>query len=101
MSTTRQLNKAGIAAAALAIADAEGFAAVSMRRVAQELGAGTMRLYYYAKSKAGLISAMDDELMAGGLVPTPPGDWPEALTPVSPPTHDVVLPDPSAPLSMT
>ena len=26
MSTTRQLNKAGIAAAALAIADAEGFA---------------------------------------------------------------------------
>src|SRR5215813_13884864 len=80
MSTTRQLNKAGIVAAALAIADAEGFAAVSMRRVAQELGVGTMSLYYYAKSKAELVSAMDDALMAEVLVPALPEDWHEALT---------------------
>ena len=40
-----------IAAAALAIADAEGFEAVSMRRVATELGAGTMTLYHYVRTK--------------------------------------------------
>jgi AcrR family transcriptional regulator len=39
--------RAEIAAAALAIADAEGFDAVSMRRVAEKLGAGTMTLYHY------------------------------------------------------
>jgi|SRR6266436_2056249 AcrR family transcriptional regulator len=100
MSTTRQLNKAGIAAAALAIADAEGFAAVSMRRVAQELGAGTMSLYYYAKSKAELISAMDDELMAEVLVPTLPEDWREALTAIALRTHDVFVRHPWALLSM-
>ena len=36
-----------IAQAAIAIADAEGFEAVSMRRIAAELGAGTMTLYHY------------------------------------------------------
>ena len=49
-----------IAAAALAIADREGFEAVSMRRVAQELKVGTMSLYYYVKDKDDLIAAMDD-----------------------------------------
>ena len=100
MSTTRQLNKAGIVAAALAIADAEGFAAVSMRRVAQELGVGTMSLYYYAKSKAELISAMDDALMAEVLVPNLPEDWREALTAIALRTCDVFIRHPWALSSM-
>src|SRR5215469_749277 len=100
MSTTRQLNRAGIAAAALAIADAEGFAAVSMRRIAQELGVGTMSLYYYAKSKAELISAMDDALMAEVLVPTLPEDWREALTAIALRTRDVFVRHPWALSSM-
>jgi AcrR family transcriptional regulator len=100
MSATRQLNKAGIAAAALAIADAEGFAAVSMRRIAQELGVGTMSLYYYAKSKAELISAMDDALMAEVLVPTLPEDWREALTAIALRTRDVFVRHPWALSSM-
>jgi len=96
MSRARQLSKAGIAAAALAIADAEGFAAVSMRRVAQELGVGTMSLYYYAKSKAELISAMDDALMAEVLVRTLPEDWREALTAIARHTRDVFVRHPWA-----
>src|SRR5215475_5439375 len=100
MSTTRQLNKAGIVAAALAIADAEGFAAVSMRRVAQELGVGTMSLYYYAKSKVELVSAMDDALMAEVLVPTLPEDWREALTAIALRTRDVFVRHPWALSSM-
>jgi len=100
MPRARQLNKAGIAAAALAIADAEGFAAVSMRRVAQELGVGTMSLYYYAKSKAELISAMDDALMAEVLVPTLPEDWRGALTAIALRTRDVFVRHPWALSSM-
>jgi len=89
-----------IAAAALAIADAEGFQAVSMRRVAQDLGVGTMSLYYYAKSKAELILAMDDALMADLLVTTLREDWREALTAIALRTRDVFVRHPWALSSM-
>src|SRR5262249_40034139 len=71
-----------IAATALAIADAEGINAVTMRRVATELGAGTMTLYHYGKSKAGLMALMQDAIMAEQLVSDGelPGDWRQALT---------------------
>jgi AcrR family transcriptional regulator len=52
-----------IAKVALAIADAEGFEALSMRRVAEELGAGTMTLYYYVRTKEDLLTLVDDALM--------------------------------------
>ena len=71
-----------IAAAALAIADTEGFEAVSIRRVAAELGAGTMSLYRYisAKSRPGL-ALMDDAIMGESLIPGGqlPADPREAL----------------------
>ena len=70
-----------IAAAALAIADAEGFDAVSIRRVAAELGAGTMSLYRYISAKSDLVALMDDAIMGESLVPDGqlPADWREAL----------------------
>lgn len=70
-----------IADIAFGIADQEGFDAVSMRRVARELGAGTMTLYHYVRTKDELVSLMDDRLMEQLLV----GDdelarpWREAL----------------------
>src|SRR5215207_5547112 len=48
-----------IAETAIAIADAEGFEAVSMRRIAAELGAGTMTLYHYVRTKDELVALMD------------------------------------------
>lgn len=100
MSSTRHLNREGIAAAALAIADAEGFTAVSMRRVAQELGVGTMSLYYYVRTKAELIAAMDDALMAEVVVPSLPRDWRKALTAIALRTRDVFIHHPWALASM-
>jgi AcrR family transcriptional regulator len=47
-----------IADAAIAIADAEGLAAVSMQRVAADLGYTKMSLYRYLPGKAELIAAM-------------------------------------------
>jgi len=71
-----------IAATALAIADAEGFDAVSMRRVAAELGAGTMTLYHYVRNKGELLALMHDGIMGELLVPDDEvsPDWREALT---------------------
>jgi AcrR family transcriptional regulator len=80
------------------IADREGFDAVSMRRVAAELDAGTMSLYHYIRTKDDLIALMDDTLMAESLVPAGelPGGWREALTLISRRTREVLVRHPWA-----
>jgi AcrR family transcriptional regulator len=58
-----------IAATAIAIADAEGFEAVSMRRIAAELGAGTMSIYHYVRGKDELVALLANTLMSELIVP--------------------------------
>jgi AcrR family transcriptional regulator len=69
-------SRAEIAAAAVRVADKEGIDAVSMRRVAAEIGAGTMSLYRYVPKKEQLYELMVD-LVAGEyeLPATASGDW--------------------------
>jgi AcrR family transcriptional regulator len=86
-----KLTRETIAAVALRLADKEGFEAVSMRRVAQELGAGTMSLYYYVKTKDDLIAAMDDALMGETLVPLLPKDWRRAMVEIAKRTHAALI----------
>ncbi|MEU1310520.1 TetR/AcrR family transcriptional regulator C-terminal domain-containing protein [Streptomyces cinnamoneus] len=69
-------SREAITAAAVALADAEGLDAVTMRRVASEVGAGVMSLYSYAPDKATLIELMVDHV--SGELPVseaPTGDW--------------------------
>ncbi|MFJ8474377.1 TetR/AcrR family transcriptional regulator [Kitasatospora sp. NPDC094011] len=69
-----------IAAAAITIADAEGLDAVSMRRVAAALGAGTMSLYNYVPKKEHLLDLMLDAACGEyRLPPAPSGDVPADL----------------------
>jgi AcrR family transcriptional regulator len=91
-----------IAAAALAIADTEGFEAVSMRRVAAELGAGTMTLYHYIRTKDDLLALMDDALLSEVLIPDGelPADWRAALTAILRRTRALFVKHPWALLSM-
>jgi AcrR family transcriptional regulator len=57
------LTIAGIVASAIAIADAEGIEAVSMRRVAEALGVGTMSLYRYVPGKRELLALMREAVL--------------------------------------
>ncbi|GAA2401417.1 TetR/AcrR family transcriptional regulator C-terminal domain-containing protein [Actinomadura vinacea] len=52
--------RAQITAVAVALADAEGLAAVSMRRVAAELGTGPASLYRYVGGRDDLVDLMID-----------------------------------------
>jgi AcrR family transcriptional regulator len=83
--------RADIARAAMEIADSEGFDAVSMRRVAQRLGAGTMTLYHYVRNKNELITLMSDAVMAEVLVPDDElaDNWRSALTQIAMRTRTV------------
>jgi AcrR family transcriptional regulator len=70
------LTRDQIARAAIEIADAEGIEAVSMRKVAAKVGAGTMSLYRYVSRKDDLIDLMGDAVVAELDLPeTPSGDW--------------------------
>jgi AcrR family transcriptional regulator len=74
------LRRAEIVAAAVRIADAEGVEAVSMRRLADELGVATMTPYTHVESKDELIDLMRDAVAAEMLLPEPiPDDWRTAL----------------------
>src|SRR5258706_15326925 len=50
--------------AAIALADTEGLAAFSIRRVAEALGLSAMALYTYVPSKAELLDLMFDRVAA-------------------------------------
>lgn len=65
--------------AAVQLADSQGLSAVSMARVAQELGASTMSLYRYVAAKDELLALMVDA--ASGPPPTadPDEGWRESL----------------------
>lgn len=52
-------------AAGIALADAEGLDAMSMRRLGQELGANPMSLYHHVRDKDALLDAMLDAVVAG------------------------------------
>jgi len=51
-----------VVAAAIAVADAEGLDALTMRRLAAELGAGPMSLYTYVRDKEELVDLMVDQV---------------------------------------
>lgn len=66
-----------IVAAGVRIADTEGIEALSMRRVAAELGVGTMSLYRYVPGKAELLELMIDRAygMTDGTDAPEGADW--------------------------
>lgn len=81
----RQARSTGeIAAAAVALADAEGVDAVTMRRMAQELGLSPMALYTYVPGKAELLDLMLDTVYATMPRTAPAGDgWRARVTAVA------------------
>ncbi|WP_029432487.1 TetR/AcrR family transcriptional regulator [Blastococcus sp. URHD0036] len=70
----------GITRAAITVADAEGLGAVSMARVAAELGSAAMSLYRYVDSKDELLLLMSDAALDEPPAALPGADWRERLT---------------------
>ncbi|MFI9101295.1 TetR/AcrR family transcriptional regulator C-terminal domain-containing protein [Streptomyces fildesensis] len=76
----RELTRERIVLAAIAIADAEGLQAASMRRVAAELGVAAMALYRHVPGKEELVVLMADEAAGRAELPEPgPSGWRDRL----------------------
>ncbi|MFJ7243505.1 TetR/AcrR family transcriptional regulator [Kitasatospora sp. NPDC098652] len=74
-----------IVSAGIAVADAEGMAALSMRAVGERLGRTAMALYTYVPGKAELLDLMHDRVLAELPAQLPPGPaqfdgWRAAVT---------------------
>ena len=75
-----RLNRDAIIDRALAVADAEGIDAVSVRRLARELGVTPMALYWHFKDKDALLHALGDRLLDGlDLTVDERAPWPQQL----------------------
>jgi AcrR family transcriptional regulator len=74
------LSRERIAAAAMALVDREGLAALSTRRLGEELGCEAMSIYHHFPSKAHLMDALIDLMIAGARVAMEPQwTWRERL----------------------
>jgi len=83
-------DRAAIAAAAIRIADAEGAEALTMRRLASDLGIATMSLYNYVPTKEHLIQLMADRLAAEyAYPPAPPSDQRSAIADLARQSRDI------------
>ncbi|MCW6010987.1 TetR/AcrR family transcriptional regulator C-terminal domain-containing protein [Micromonospora sp. CPCC 205371] len=71
----RPISRDSIVSAAIRIADAEGLDALSMRRVAADIGIPTMSLYRYVPSKEDLLLRMVDAVFAEDPLPEPAPHW--------------------------
>jgi AcrR family transcriptional regulator len=76
----RALSRDEIVRAAVKVADAEGSQAISMRRIARELNAGAMSLYWHVSSKDELLDLMLDAVEGEQRFPGATGDWRADLT---------------------
>ena len=74
----RGLTRDAISEAAMRVLDAEGLDAVTMRRVAQELGTGPASLYAHVNGKDDLFAILVDSAIGEAELPDPTvGDWQE------------------------
>jgi len=74
------LTREAIVDAAIRVVDREGAAALSMRRVAEELGTGPASLYWHVANKDALINLVVDRVAGEADLPEPdPDRWQEQL----------------------
>jgi AcrR family transcriptional regulator len=75
-----ELTEERVVRAGIGVADAEGVAAVSMRRIAAELGVATMSLYRHVPSKDDLLTAMIEAVFGDVDLPErQPAHWRDRL----------------------
>jgi AcrR family transcriptional regulator len=71
-----QLSRERIVTAAIDMIERQGVEAVSMRRIATELGCGVMSLYNHVPSKSALLDDVAERVMSGIDFTAAPGtDW--------------------------
>jgi len=90
------LSRERVLQAAIDIGDSESLEALTMRRLAADLGVGTMTLYSYFRNKNELLDGMADEILGSLVLPATAGLEPaKALRSIALALRDMMLAHPS------
>jgi AcrR family transcriptional regulator len=76
--------------AAIGVADREGLDSLTMRRLADELGAGVMSVYHHVANKDDLVGRMVDRVVEEMELADAGPDWKAALKRTAISAHDVL-----------
>ena len=85
------LSRERVLRAAIDLANRGGITALSMRKLAQELGVEAMSLYYYVAKKEDLLAGMVDLVVREMELPSMGDDWKAALRKSAISAHDVLV----------
>lgn len=88
--TRTPLSRDRILEAAVGRADASGVAALTMRRLGDDLGFEAMSLYRHVANKDDLLDGMVDLVVAEWELPARDGDWAEAIRASARSVHDAL-----------
>jgi AcrR family transcriptional regulator len=94
-SRASELTREDVIAAAAELAAERGYAALSMRTLAQRCGVATMTLYRHVRTKEDLLGALTDRVLAELELPAPGTlTWQEQIATVFRSVHDLLLEHP-------
>lgn len=96
MTSARPLSRNVVLRAAVAFADEDGIASLSMRKLGQRLGVEAMSLYNHVRNKDDLLAGMVDFVVSESGLPTDHPDWRESMRPVAEATRTTLLRHPWA-----
>jgi AcrR family transcriptional regulator len=94
------LSRARILDQALQIADRSGIAALSMRKLADDLGVKAMSLYNHVQNKDDIIDGIVDQIVSEIELPDPQSPWQSAMRQRANSVHSVLLRHPWATLEL-
>jgi AcrR family transcriptional regulator len=75
-----RLTRSAILVAALRIVDADGIAALTMRRLAADLGVNPMSIYHHLPGRAAVLSGLVEHVFSQLPAPAGGGSWQDRLT---------------------
>src|SRR5918999_3766217 len=90
------LSRERVLDAAIGLADREGIGALTMRRLAQELGVEAMTLYYYVANKDAILNGIAEIVMGEIELPSPGEEWRAALRKTALSAYDILTRHPWA-----
>lgn len=91
------LTKRRVLHAGVALADEDGIASLSMRRLAQELGVEAMSLYNHVANKEDILNGMVDVVVDEVVEPSSDSDWKTAMRQKAMSARQALLRHPWAP----
>lgn len=92
----RPLTRERVMRAAIELADARGIEALSMRRLAQELGVEAMSLYHHVANKGDILEAIVDMVVGEIELPSADAAWKSAIHATAVSAHEILVRHPWA-----